>query len=99
MLNDQGLLLDAWQYDNSVPRDKIYPYLIKKRGATEKTFDVSLSGASTDYRGVPSAEFIRKLVAGAYPSSATVRMRSLNTSGSKGNGWLIRNMTVEPGLK
>ena len=99
MLNDQGILLGAWQYDNSTPKDRLYPYLIKKRGATEKTFDVSLSGGSNDYRGVPGAEFIKKLVSGAYPSSATVRMRSLSASGSKGNGWLIKNITVEPSLK
>jgi hypothetical protein len=98
MLNEQGILLGAWQYDNSNPRDKIYPYLVKKRGATEKTFDVSLSGSSSDYRGVCQAEFIRKLKAEFYPSSATIRMRSLSASGSKGSGWLIRNIVADPSL-
>jgi hypothetical protein len=98
MLNDKGILLGAWQYDNSNPRDKIYPYLVKKKGATEKTFDVSLSGGSSDYRGVDPDEFVRKLKAESYPSSATVRMRSLTPSGSKGNGWLIRNINIDSSL-
>ncbi|MGH8426008.1 MAG: HNH endonuclease [Pseudomonas fluorescens] len=95
---ENGYLLSAWQDNNEVPPKKIYPYLLKKKGATEKTFDVSMSGRS--YRGsyiaVQADDFIAGLLDGRFPEPATVRMKVLNTKGSPGNGWLIRNLKLDP---
>ncbi len=98
MLNEQGFLIGAWQAAKSNPSMKVFPYLVKKKGATRKTFDVSLSGRSTDYRGVEPDEFVRRLQAESYPSSATVRMKPLRAAGQSGNGYLIRNMKMDTGL-
>lgn len=98
MIDDDGYLYLAWQYNNETPKKKIYPYLVKKRGDTEKTFDVSLSGKSTDYKGISPSSFIEKLVSGSFQNVATVRMKPMRTPGSQGNGWLIRNIKVETAL-
>jgi hypothetical protein len=98
MFDESGFLIGAWQPAKSYPKEKVSPYLVKKRGAKEKMFDVSLSGRSDDYKGVPPDEFIRKLLAGSYPSSATVRMKSPKLIGLSGNGYLIRNMSIDPSL-
>lgn len=98
MLNEKGILIGAWQPAKSNPGEKVYPYLVKKRGAVQKTFDVSLSGRSDDYKGVDPEEFLRKLIAGSYPSGATVRMKSPKLLGVSGNGYLIRNMGIDPSL-
>jgi hypothetical protein len=95
MVNEDSYLLGAWQYNNESPPEKIYPYLFKKRGATERTFDVSLSGRSNKYKGIPISEFIDGLASGRYPEAATVRMKQLNVPNTKGNGWLIRNLKLE----
>lgn len=93
-----GYLLSAWQYNNENPPKKIYPYLIKKQGATEKTFDVSMSGRSYpgSYIAVKADDFIAGLLDGRFPEPATVRLKALNAKGSPGNGWLIRNLKLDP---
>lgn len=98
LIDENGFLQYAWQLNNNQPPAKVYPYLAKKRGAIEKTFDVSLTGKSTDYRGVPATEFIRKLANRTYPESASVRMKEMNKKTARGNGWLIRNITIERAL-
>lgn len=97
-ISEDGFLSYAWQLNNNQPRAKLYPYLVKKRGITEKQFDVSLTGKSNEYRGVAVTEFILKLVNRAYPESACVRMKEMSENSTKGNGWLIRNITVESEL-
>lgn len=93
-----GYLLGAWQYNNENPPKKIYPYLLKKQGTTEKTFDVSMSGRSYpgSYTAVKADDFIEGLLSGRFPEPATVRMKALNAKGSPGNGWLIRNLKLDP---
>ncbi|MCP2225805.1 5-methylcytosine-specific restriction endonuclease McrA [Pseudomonas silensiensis] len=94
---ENGYLLSAWQFDNEIPPNKIYPVLIKQRGSHEKTFVVSLSGKSYrgSYVGVEQDDFIARVLAGSFPERATVRMRALNAANSVSNGWLIRNLELD----
>jgi 5-methylcytosine-specific restriction protein A len=89
-----GYLLGAWRYDKE--GIKIYPYLLTKRGASEQTFDVSLTGNSFpgSYAGVKVNDFIEGLRNKTFPYSATVRMKPLNVQGS-GNAWAIRNLHLD----
>ena len=95
MVNEDGFLLDAWLYNNDKPPKILYPYLVQKRGATERSFDVSISGKSDEYRGISVNEFVESLILCRFPESATVRMKPLNSKGTPGNGWLIRNINFE----
>lgn len=99
VIDEEGFLSAAWQLNNEKPPKKIYPYLVQKRGESRKAFDVSLSGKSNAYRAVEPEVFIKKLVAGAFPQEATVRMKERGKPGTPGNGWLIRNMRIDEALK
>jgi hypothetical protein len=94
---ENGYLLSAWQFDNEIPPNKIYPVLIKQRGSKKETFVVSLSGKSYSgsYVGLEPDDFIARLRAGSFPERATVRMRALNAVNSVSNGWLIRNLQLD----
>ncbi len=94
---ENGYLLSAWQFDNEIPPNKIYPVLIKQRGSTKEKFIVSLSGKSYrgSYVGVDPDDFVERLRAGSFPERATVRMRAPNAVSSVSNGWLIRNLRLD----
>lgn len=47
----------------------VYPVFVRKRGAKERTLDVSLSGKSTDYEPMKGAEFIEWLKLGTFADS------------------------------
>lgn len=99
VIDEEGFLIAAWQLNNENPRKKIYPYLVQKRGDSEKTFDVSLSGKSNSYRGIEPVAFMRKLVSSSFPDEATVRMKERGKAGAKGNGWLIRNIRINEAIE
>lgn len=98
---ENGYLLSAWQFDNEVPPNKIYPVLIKQRNSTKEKFVVSLSGKSYpgSYVGVEPDDFIERLRTGSFPERATVRMRAPNAVSSVSNGWLIRNLQLDSNLE
>lgn len=99
VIDEEGFLIAAWQLNNEKPPKKIYPYLVQKRGDSEKTFDVSLSGKSNSYRGIEPEAFTRKLLSGSFPDEATVRMKARGRPGVPGNGWLIRNIRIDEALE
>lgn len=91
---EENYLLDVWQYDNQTPPNKLYPYLVKKRGAAERSLDVSRFGKSDGYEGMTPEAFITNLVQGGFPRAATVRMKALNAPRLPASGWLIRNLVL-----
>ncbi|WP_157817754.1 hypothetical protein [Candidatus Thiodictyon syntrophicum] len=96
-ISPNGFLLGAWQWNNDSPPKKIYPSLVKKKNILEKCFDVSMSGKSAELEGVSPNKFLEMLATGRFPSTALVRMRP--TTGGPGNGFLIRNLTIEVELE
>jgi 5-methylcytosine-specific restriction endonuclease McrA len=99
IIDEDGFLIAAWQFNKEKTPKKIYPYLVQKRGESQKTFDVSLSGKSNSYRGIQPEIFTRKLVIGSFPAESTVRMKERGKPGASGNGWLIRNMRIDEALE
>lgn len=98
-IDEEGFLKAVWQLNNEKPPKKIYPYLVQKRSESQKAFDVSLTGKSNAYQAVEPEAFLKKLVSGAFPEEATVRMKERGKPGASGNGWLIRNLQIDEALK
>ena len=92
---ENDMLKGVWQYNNSSPKEKLYPYLLRKRGASTKTFDVSMNGKSNNYKPFTIAQFMDIVVNKKFNESTSVRMMPASGDRSKGGGWLMRNLTVE----
>jgi len=96
---ENDMLKGVWQYNDKTPREKLYPYLIKKNGAVSKTIDVSVNGKSNNYKGFTVSQFLERLLNEKYSDNACVRMMPASGNRSEGGGWLIKNLIVEKALK
>jgi hypothetical protein len=84
-----GYLTCFWQEVGKGTKQKVHPYLIKKRGSYTKTLDISIDGKSQNYKGWSVGHFIETFIANGFPKHATIRMKAPDT---KGNGRLIKNL-------
>jgi predicted HNH restriction endonuclease len=98
-LVENGFLVGAWKYNNESPPRKIFPYLVKKRGSEEMMLDVSLSGKSDSFRGMPVQDFVARLSAGDLPKECSIRMKPLTNNTGQSNSWLVRNIRLEGELQ
>jgi hypothetical protein len=94
LVDKKGMLRGVWQFNNSSPKQKLHPYLLKKRGSNTQTFDVSMNGKSNNYKGFTIAEFMDLLLNQKFNEHTSVRMTPALGSRREGAGWLMRNLTV-----
>lgn len=84
-LNFEGIFLLDVECVNSSGQ-KVYPYLLRKQnGPGEWVFDVSLSGKSSEYRGLSLQSLLEAFRDGAFQRGAQLRMKP--KSGGGGNGF------------
>lgn len=92
-ITEDGFLLDIWSTNRQGVR--VYPYYVSKRGSSvEGTFDVSISGASDDYRGVTLDRLIDLFAQGAFERGAQLRMSPRGPK--KGAGFAPLKGTISP---
>jgi 5-methylcytosine-specific restriction endonuclease McrA len=98
LLVGKDQITSLWHYNNE-GTIKLYPYLSKNRKTKVKGFSISLTGKSFkgSYLPVPLDEFITRFINNDFPEPSTIRLSKFNCA--SGNGWLIRNLNIEPDFR